>query len=183
MVSSFNIRQAAQCVKQGGIIAYPTEAVYGLGCDPYQPEAVYRLLDLKNRPVEKGLILVGSDISQFNNLIEPLSTEQKQLISNNSLTSWIVPAANAPYWLRGNHRSLAIRLSSHPLVKQLCQTLGQPLVSTSANPAGKSPARNSLQTRHYFHRQLDIILHSATGHLTQPTEIRDLLSNNIIRAN
>ena len=182
-MSPFNIRQAALTVKQGSIIAYPTEAVFGLGCDPYQELSVHQLLVLKNRPVEKGLILVASDISQLDDFIEPLTDKQQQTIINSENTSWIVPARHAPYWLRGQHNSLAIRLSSHPIVKRLCDELQQPLVSTSANPAGKNPARNALQCHHYFHRQLDIILCAATGSLQQPTEIRDLITQKVIRAN
>jgi len=182
-VSSFNIRKAALSIKQGGIIAYPTEAVFGLGCDPYQESSVLQLLALKNRPVEKGLILVVSDLSQLDDFIEPLTDAQQQTITGSENTSWIVPAAHAPYWLRGEHQSLAVRLSSHPIVRQLCDELQQPLVSTSANPAGKNPARNALQCHHYFHQQLDIILRAATGSLQQPTEIRNLLTQEVIRAN
>lgn len=183
MVSPFIIRKAALAVKQGGLIAYPTEAVFGLGCDPYQHAAVQRLLTLKQRPVEKGLILVASDLQQLDDFIEPLTEQQKQTISSHANTSWIVPAKNAPVWLRGQHDSLAIRLSAHPLVRTLCDCLQQPLVSTSANPAGRNPARNNLQCRQYFQHQLDIIINSDTGSLEQPTEIRNLLTRQIIRAN
>lgn len=182
MISSFNIRRACQHVFAGNVIAYPTEAVFGLGCDPYQQQAVYKILALKNRPVEKGLILVGSQIEQFDDFIEPLSAEQQKKIQDNPTTSWIVPAANAPYWLRGRFNTLAIRLSVHPLVKKICDQMQQALVSTSANPAGKTPAKNSLQTHHYFHNEIDIILADSIGSLDKPTEIRDLISNRIIRA-
>ncbi len=183
MVSPFNIRNAALVIKQGGLIAYPTEAVYGLGCDPYQQAAVYQLLALKSRPVEKGLILVVSDLKQLDDFIEPLTNEQIKRIEDSSNTSWLVPACNAPGWLRGSHNTLAIRVSSHPLVKALCKALDQPLVSTSANPGGKQPAKNSLQCHHYFHQELDIIINSNTGSLEQPTEIRDLITQHVIRAN
>ena len=182
MVSPFNIRKAARSVLQGGIIAYPTEAVFGLGCDPYQPSSVYRLLALKNRPVEKGLILVGSQLEQFNDFIEPLSDAQQTTIKSNRETTWVVPAKNAPTWLRGQFSSLAIRLSKHPIVIRLCDELNQPLVSTSANPAGKNPAKNYLQALQYF-KQLDIILHSETGTLNRPTEIRNLIDQSVIRNN
>ena len=183
MVSPFNIRRAASLVWQGGLIAYPTEAVYGIGCDPYQQSAVFRLLKLKSRPVEKGLILVCSNLQQLNDFIEPLTEQQQQQIKLKQNTTWLVPASNAPFWLRGQHQTLAIRLSAHPVVKQLCDALDQPLVSTSANPAGKNPAKNNRQTHQYFHSELDIILGSETGTLGKPTEIRDLLTQQVIRAN
>ncbi|MDH5394091.1 MAG: Sua5/YciO/YrdC/YwlC family protein [Gammaproteobacteria bacterium] len=183
MVSQFNIRKAALAIKQGGIIAYPTEAVYGLGCDPYQQTATFKLLELKNRPVEKGLILVGSRLEQFYDFIEPLTSQQQKLIQSNRQTSWIAPACHAPFWLRGKHQSLAIRLSAHPVVMQLCDTLGQALVSTSANRSHKEPARSGLKAHQYFHHELDVIISADTGTLGQPTEIRDLLTHKIIRAN
>lgn len=183
MLSPFNIRQAALAVKQGGIIAYPTEAVYGLGCDPYQEAAVHQLLVLKKRPIEKGLILVARHLNQLDDFIEPLSNEQKERIQNNRHTTWLVPASHAPTWLRGKHNTLAVRLSAHPVVQQLCSALDQPIVSTSANPAGRNPAQNSLQCHHYFHQELDIIVNADTGSLEQPTEIRDLLTQRVIRAN
>ena len=62
---SGRIREAARSVRRGGIIAYPTEAVYGLGCDPLDGAAVYRLLELKQRPVEKGLILIAARFEQL----------------------------------------------------------------------------------------------------------------------
>jgi len=182
VVSPFNIRKAAHSILQGGIIAYPTEAVYGVGCDPYQSASVFRLLELKNRPVEKGLILVGSSLDQFDDFIEPLTSKQKTLIKDNPTTTWLVPAKHAPDWLKGKHNTLAIRLSAHPLIVALCNETGQALVSTSANPAGKNPAKNNLQARQYF-RQLDIILNSETGTLNRPTEIRNLIDQSIIRSN
>lgn len=182
MVSSFNIRKAAHLILQGGIIAYPTEAVYGIGCDPYQPDSVLHLLELKNRPIEKGLILVGSSLQQFDDFIEPLTKEQQSLIKDNPTTTWLVPAKHAPVWLRGEHNTLAIRLSTHPLIVALCNETGQALISTSANPAGKKPAKNNLQVRQYF-QQLDIILNSETGTLNRPTEIRNLIDQSIIRSN
>ena len=182
MVSPFNIRKAAHTILQGGIIAYPTEAVYGVGCDPYQSASVFRLLKLKNRPIEKGLILVGSKLEQFDDFIEPLSNKQKSTIKNNPTTTWLVPATNAPDWLSGKFNTLAIRLSTHPIIVALCDEIGQALVSTSANPAGKTPAQNNLQARQYF-PQLDIIINSETGTLNRPTEIRNLIDQSIIRSN
>lgn len=182
MVSSFNIRHAALAIKQGGIIAYPTEAVYGLGCDPYQQAAVIQLLKLKDRPPEKGLILIASKLQQLDDFIDPLNNDQQQKIQNNPHTTWLVPATNAPFWIRGRHNTVAVRLSAHSLVKQLCDAVEQPIVSTSANPAGRIPAKNSLQTHHYFHHELDIIINSNTSGHTKPTEIRDLLTDKIIRS-
>jgi len=183
VVSAFIIRKAALAIKQGAVIAYPTEAVFGLGCDPYQQAAVNRLLLLKHRPIEKGLILVASQLQQFDDFIEPLTDKQKQTIQASPHTSWVVPAKHAPFWLRGAHCSLAIRLSTHPLIVALCDSLDQPIVSTSANPSKQTPAKTSLQCHHYFHRELEIIINSETGSLAKPTEIRNLLTQQVIRTN
>ena len=183
MVSAFNIRKAAHAIKLGGLIAYPTEAVFGLGCDPYQLNAVLRLLKLKSRAVEKGLILVASQLEQLSDFIEPLTDEHQQKILAYPETTWLVPANNAPFWIRGSHDTVAIRLSAHSLVKELCNTTNQAIVSTSANPAGRKPAINSLQSHRYFHHELDIILSSETGGHNRPTEIRDLITEKVLRSN
>ena len=70
MVNSWRVQQAAQAIRAGAVIAYPTEAVWGLGCDPWDEEAVERLLLLKGRSVDKGLILVADNIRQFDFLFE-----------------------------------------------------------------------------------------------------------------
>lgn len=182
MASRFIIKQAAHLVNQSGVIAYPTESVYGLGCNPFNEDAVFRLLLLKQRPLEKGLIILASDIEQLSSLIDPLDNEQiKTIHSATQATTWIVPARQAPEWLTGKHHSLAIRITSHPIAKALCSALGYPLVSTSANPSAKPPAMTPLRVRQYFKNQLDLVIHGKNGPLTRPTTIIDLISGKIIR--
>ena len=183
MVSPFRIRHSAYVVQQGSLIAYPTESVYGLGCDPLNPYAVIDLLQLKSRPIEKGLIIIGSALKQLETFIDPLNSDQRnKIINTNKVTTWLAPAHNAPYWLTGKHQTLAIRLTTHPVAKQLCDILGHPLVSTSANPAGKTPATTALKTRLYFDEMIEHIIHGNTGPLNKPTEIRDLVTDTIVRA-
>lgn len=191
-MNHWQLKQAARVIHQGGIVAYPTEAVYGLGCDPLNIDAILRLLALKRRPIEKGLILIASDIEQLLPYMAPLEAKQQKTLEGSwpGPVTWLVPAStDCPPWLTGQHDTLAVRVTNHPVAAALCQTVGHALVSTSANQTDQRPARNPLQVRRYFlqHRrqqgsqQLDRILVGPLGGLTNPTTIRDLKSGQIIR--
>lgn len=187
-MTRWQLQQAARIIRQGGIIAYPTEAVYGLGCDPFNAGAVYRLLELKQRPVEKGLILIASNISQLVPFMAPISTEQQQQLEASwpGPVTWLVPARpETPIWLRGKHDTIAVRVTAHPVAAALCQTIGHALVSTSANPSGRYPATSPLQVRRYFchgKNQIDYIIPGPLGGQARPTAIRDLKTGKTIRS-
>lgn len=167
---------------QGAVIAYPTEAVFGLGCHPLNETAVRRLLLLKKRAIKKGLILIASDFSQVASFLLPLSTQQQQY-TQASETTWVFPASpHAPQWVTGQYNSVAIRITQHPPIQQLCQLFNTALVSTSANISGQDPAQNTQAVISQFNHQLDGILDAPVGHLSKPTEIRDGLTGQIIRA-
>ena len=184
MVSNWQIQQAAQVVRNGGVIAYPTEAVWGLGWDPWHDEAVERLLALKERPVHKGLILVAAEIEQFDFLLEDLPEIWLARLAGSwpGPNTWLVPHQNRmPEWISGQHSSVALRVSDHPQVRALCRLTG-PLVSTSANPAGRPSARSRLRVEQYFPGQLDAVLGGALGGRKNPSLIRDLISGDVVRA-
>jgi len=184
MISSWRVKQAARVVRNGGVIAYPTEAVWGLGCDPWDAQAVERLLALKQRPVEKGLILVADTIHQFDFLLEDFPELWLDRLASTwpGPNTWLVPHQNLlPAWITGAHETVALRVSDHPLVRELCAMVG-PLVSTSANPAGKLPARNSLRIQQYFPDQLDAVVTGSLGGRKNPSVIRDLATGNVLRA-
>lgn len=172
-------------IRKGGVIAYPTEAVWGLGCDPWNSEAVRRILELKSRPVDKGLILVAASIEQVRFLLTPLSEElQQQAISHwPGPVTCLIPDINrqTPDWVRGSHSSIAVRVSEHPVVKALCDSAGMPLVSTSCNPAGQEPARDAAQVRCYFNNQLDYIVPGELGGNQKPSRIIDIVSGKQLR--
>ena len=168
--------------QNGGIFSYPTEAVYGLGCDPDNEKAVQRLLSIKNRPIEKGLILVASDFSQVEKYLQHLSQAQQEF-TKPSDTTYIFPAlASTPKWLTGDFDSLAIRISKHPLVRELCINLDSPLVSTSANLSGLEPAKSVEQVAKQLGGVIDAILEGNTGDSQKPSVIRDSISRQIIRS-
>ncbi|MEK9765410.1 MAG: Sua5/YciO/YrdC/YwlC family protein [Thalassolituus sp.] len=175
-MNPWHLHQAVRCIRAGGVLAYPTEAVWGLGCDPADEDAVRRILTLKSRPEHKGLVLVGSSLEQFKDWILPLAPEDLAKVNETwpGPVTWVLPChESVPTWLRGEHHSLAIRISAHPVVKALCDACG-PLVSTSANPAGKEPARSLLRVRKYFPNGLNCLLPGALGGRSQPSEIRTL---------
>lgn len=186
-MTRWQLQQAVRVIQQGGIIAYPTEAVYGLGCDPFNAEAVLRLLALKGRPMEKGLILIASDISQLRPFMARLSPDQLQQLETSwpGPVTWLVPARpETPTWLRGQHDTIAVRVTGHPVAAALCQAVGHALVSTSANPAGRQPATTPLQVRRYFsdqENQIDHIMVGPLGSHTSPTTIRDLATGQTVR--
>lgn len=184
MVGNWRIQQAARVVHAGGVIAYPTEAVWGLGCDPWDSDAVYRLLALKERPVEKGLILIAGDIDDFDFLLEDLPERWLDRLAGSwpGPNTWLVPhRQRLPEWITGQHDSVALRVTDHPLVARLCAFTG-PLVSTSANPAGRPSARSRLRVEQYFPRQLDAVLDGPLGGRRNPSTIRDVRSGEVIRA-
>ena len=184
MSSRFNLRYAAQICLGGGVIAYPTESVYGLGCDPLDETAVQRILSLKQREVEKGVILISDDIHKLIPFIVISPQQQTQIIQQQDKpTTWLVPASElTPFWIRGSHKKVAVRITQHRVARALCAELPWPIVSTSANPAGLLPARNAIRVQQYFKYQLDDIVAGAVNKLGSPSVIRDLDSNQIIRA-
>lgn len=185
-MSRLHLQQAVRTLRHGGLVAYPTEAVYGLGCDPLNGHAVGHLLALKRRPVEKGLILIASEVEQLSQYIDleslPALRQQEILASWPGPTTWLIPVrTGVPAWLTGKHQTLAVRVTAHPLARALCDAAGFALVSTSANLTDHPPARNALQVRAIFKTQVDCILTGATGRLRKPSEIRHAISGNIIR--
>ncbi len=168
-------RQARRVLAAGGVLAYPTEGVYGLGCDPSCPVAVTRLLSLKGRSWEQGLILVAAEPGQLRPWVAPADPRswERALATWPGPVTWVLPAAAwVPPWIRGRHPTVAVRVTAHPLAAALCRAWGGPLVSTSANRHGRPPARTALQVRRAFPRGLDLILPGRTLGLGGPTEIR-----------
>lgn len=184
MPHPWQIRRAARALCAGGVIAYPTETVFGLGCDPLDSNAVERILELKQRPQEKGLILIGANLQQ---LLPYIDVQDQTLLNKLTQTTprpttWICPLRNdVPQWLSGKHNSIAVRITTSPIAQQLCQRLGSAIVSTSANPAGLKPARSLLAIQRYFGDQLDYVLNGPSDAKARPSRIVDLVSGRVIR--
>ena len=174
-----------EALLSGAVIAYPTEAVWGLGCDPWNETAVTRLLKIKQRNWQQGLILVASRWHHIEPLLASLKPHQLRCLQASwpGPTTWLLPDLKrwiAP-WIKGRYDTVAVRLSAHPLIANLCDAIGGLLVSTSANRSGVAPTRSSLQVRLAFGQTLDYILPGTVGHATQPSRICDLQTGAIIR--
>ena len=181
------IAEAASALKDGGVIAYPTEAVWGVGCDPADEAAVMRLLAIKQRAVDKGLILVAGSTGQFDGLLDwdmlPTDRSEAVFASWPGPHTWIVPATGrVPHWITGAHDGVAVRVSAHPVVVALCTAFGGPLVSTSANRGGEAPAFSRAQLDPTLLMQLDGVCEGDTGGLAAPTPIRDARTGTQLRA-
>jgi L-threonylcarbamoyladenylate synthase len=182
--SLITIDQAAGCLGDGKIIGYPTEAVYGLGCDPRNETAVRQLLSLKARPASAGLILIADDIKRFLPFIKPLSRKfmKRAMSAWPGAVTWLVPRADdVPSWLAGDHQTIALRLPDHPVCKALCAAFGGAIVSTSANPRHAAPARSAGEMEAYFGTSLCGVVAGSLGDGDGPSEIRDLISGCVLR--
>ncbi|KAA9131318.1 tRNA threonylcarbamoyladenosine biosynthesis protein RimN [Marinihelvus fidelis] len=173
--------QAAAVMHDGGVIAYPTEAVFGLGCDPHNEKAVRRILALKQRAESMGLILIGSDFTQFSGWVGDANPEPALATWPGPVT-WLFPkAADAPHFITGDHPTQALRVTAHEGCRALCDAFGGPVVSTSANPHGTPPARSAGEVETYFGDFIDGIVAGALGGKDNCSEIRDLATGKILR--
>ncbi|HRP72888.1 MAG TPA: Sua5/YciO/YrdC/YwlC family protein [Luteimonas sp.] len=173
-----SVEEAITVLHRGGLITCPTEGVWGLGCDPFDEAAVLRLLALKQRAVDKGLILVAASAAQLDGLVDwdalPPARREAVLASWPGPHTWIVPVtAKVPGWIRGSHDTVAVRVSAHPIVAALCAGFGDPLVSTSANVAGDPPPLALADLAPRIRDGVDAIVAGETSGLSQPTTIRD----------
>lgn len=184
-LSDWQLQSARRTLLTGGVIAYPTEAVWGLGCDPWDQQAVERILDLKQRPMAKGMILVAASLAQVEFLLAPLPAEVRQAAEQHwpGPVTCLVPDVHrqVPEWVRGRHSTIAVRVSAHPVVRALCTAAGRPLVSTSCNPAGRQPARYPWQVRRYFDDRLDRIVPGPLGGRRNPSRIIDIVTGQQLR--
>ncbi|QUM87415.1 threonylcarbamoyl-AMP synthase [Moritella sp. 36] len=184
--NSTAISNAVTALHNQQVIAYPTEAVFGLGCDPMSEKAVQRLLSIKQRPVEKGLILIAANLAQLNDYVDftALSTVQINLINQTwpGPVTWVMPAkAQVPKWLTGQFDSIAVRVSAHPTVQALCLAFGSPITSTSANLTGLTPCVTAAEVTCQLGPLLGAIVDEAVGELAQPTTIRDAVTGKTYR--
>ena len=183
-MSSNQINEAVHILQHGGVIAYPTESVYGLGCDPANQQAIQKLLKLKRRERAKGLILIAADFKQLSSYLAEIEEDLKEqvLATWPGPVTWLWPAkSSVSTWLRGEHATIAIRVTNHPIAAELCQAFDGAIVSTSANVSGTPPARTAEEVRAQFNDQLDFVVEGEVGGLAKPSQIRDVLSGKILR--
>lgn len=181
-----NFEAVVQALHQGEVIAYPTEGVFGVGCDPDNLDAIDKLLTLKQRPIEKGLILIAANYQQLQPYIDDnqLSAEQLETVKSSwpGPVTWVMPVKEgASSHLTGQFNSIAVRVTDHPLVQKLCLAFGRPLTSTSANLTGLEPCRTTEEVEQQLGDKLVAILDGKVGGRTQPTEIKDAKTSKVLR--
>lgn len=177
-------RHIAAHLGRGGLIAYPTEYCYGLGCDPRNRQAVKKLLKLKMRPQHKGLILIAGKFKQLAPYLQPLSPSEQDILRRDGAQAitYIMPAKpGTPRWLRGTHDALAVRITVHHQAANLCNALNMALVSTSANRSGQQPTRTYAQCQRLFGGKVRV-LPGKVGKRKKPSTIRAWVSGKIVRA-
>ena len=177
------IKKIHQLLVNGGVIAYPTESVFGLGCDPSNEQAVLKIMKIKKRSLEMGLVLLAPSFEIVSDWVN-INNEQLEVFTGPSLrpTTYIVPASDsAPKWLAVKN-TLAIRLSNDLFIKKICNLLGLPIVSTSANLHGEQPCRSADEVEKIMGSQLDYIVFKKTGSFNNPSTIIDLSSGKTIRS-
>lgn len=182
---TFRLRLALEALAAGGVVACPAEAVWGLSCDPWDEDAVERLLEMKQRPVHKGLILVAGDLAHVAPFLQPLApaVQRKVMLSWPGPNTWLLPHRDlVPATVTGEHATVAVRVTAHPVLAALCRAWGGPLVSSSANLAGRQAPRDLWQVTRYFYGQLDAVVPGAVNRAARPSVIRDVLSDRVLRS-
>lgn len=170
-------------LKRGGLVAYPTESCYGLGCDPRNVRALKRLIRLKGRSAAKGLLLIADHFKRLQAFVRPLNADDRARMRRSwpGPVSWVVPASAAcPPLLTGGRATIAIRVTAHPIAARLCRRLGMALVSTSANKSGKKPAQTAAECRRIFGARVRVI-DGRIGQRRRPSTLIDLATGTVLR--
>lgn len=184
MTSPFQFRHAARLLHQGGVIAYPTEAVFGLGCDPLNRVAFDHLLQIKGRAAAKGVILIAATLEQLAPYLDPGVALRPEIAASwPGPHTWVVAAhPHCPAWLTGGRTTIAVRVTAHVAAAALCSAFGGAIVSTSANRSGQPPIRRVAQLQRQLGSEVDMLLHAPLGGLQSATAIRDGDSGALLRA-
>jgi L-threonylcarbamoyladenylate synthase len=178
------LQQAVRVLRQGGVVAYPTEGCYGLGCDPRNIRAVQNILRLKGRSWRQGLILIGAHWRHVAGWVDDsdATAVERARATWPGPHTWLLPVrSGASRWVRGEHDTIAVRLTAHPLAAALCRLFNSAIVSTSANRHARPPAVNAAQVRGQFGGRVDFVLEGALGGLGRPTAIRDARTGELVR--
>ncbi len=184
-MNGIDITAGARLIELGAVVAYPTEACFGIGCDPANAFAMQRIATMKGRPYGKGFIVIAHRVES---LLPYLSLKDPSIMTQPLLTwpgpyTWIFPASSAAQRLGcAVDGKIAVRVTAHPVAAKLCQLTGGAVVSTSANTHGKKPIRKYLEVNRVFGRKLDFVVRGTLGKQMRPTQIRDAVTGVLIRA-
>ena len=174
------LTRAARIIKNGGIVAYATEYCFGFGCDPMNRSAVLRLLRIKRRMSDKGLILIAANVDQLDSYVDDVPAPV--LATWPGPHTWLLePREGVPGWITGDHPKIALRVTAHPQAAALCRAAGMAIISTSANRSGGTPTRSYRETLRRFKGEVDFVLPGMVGEAPAPTPIRDAASGALMR--
>ena len=184
-IDPFHIHSAVQTLKQGKLIGYPTESMFGIGCDPKQSSAIERILEIKQRSPAMGLILIASDISQLEPWVDFKQVPDMQTLLSSwpGHETWLVPAKkHVSNLLTGSHDTLAVRVSAHPIVCQLCDNFKAAITSTSANKNGQPESGSVFSAQQIFNAEIDYYVPGEITGKGRASRIRHALTGQVIRA-
>lgn len=137
-----DLQRAAAVLRAGGIVVYPTDTVWGLGCDARRGEAVRRIFQIKRRADAKAMICLVPDLESLRQVVGEIPDEALEMIGGDRPTTVVYPrAAGLASELLSADGSAGLRVTREAFSSQLCRLLGAPLVSTSANLSGRPAAR------------------------------------------
>ena len=180
MIPKLNPFGASKIIKNGGNAIYPTEGIYGIGCDPFNKSSVENIFDIKGRDLTKNFIILASNINYLKRIIDNNFFKNKALIDGSFIT-WVVPInKECPPWLTSN-KSIAIRITNHPIVDELCENLGGPIISTSANCSNQEYVNDITIIGDIFDGKIDCIVKGQLGNEKKSSMIKDILTNEILR--
>ena len=181
---SDDIKKAVDVLRRGGIIAYPVESIFGLGCDPYNEQAVKKILKIKKRTIKCGFVLVACNWEQIYTMISPITQEQFDIIDKTwpGNNTWLFPKKpDLPMWITGDSQRVALRIPDHPVPKLLAQLFHNPVISTSVNIHGETPCKTALEVQRKFNAHVDYIIHRDVGHYKSASTIRDVVTLQVVR--
>jgi len=182
MPTSFQYRLAAHIIHRGGVIACPTDTIYGLSCNPFDIDAVDRVMHVKRRAANKNFILLAGSIEQAEDLITMDTEERSRILDATRPTSWVATArADTPHWLLDSSGQVTIRVSRHPNVTRLCDAVGTAVISTSANLSGRRPATSAMHLHQTFHDEIDLIIANDCETDGRPSKVIRLCDNHVFR--
>ena len=182
-----SIERAAAVLREGGIAAIPTDTLYGLAVDPFDPAAVSKLFTIKNRAIEKAVPLVASDLEQVRSRIGALPTVGERLAKQfwpGPLTLVLAaPAALAPE-VTGGRATVGIRIPDHEVTRALCAAARTPLTATSANISGRPATADPDVVASELGARIDLLLDAGRTAGGAPSTIVDVTGSEprLIRA-
>ena len=180
MIPKINTSDASDIIKNGGVVIYPTEGIYGIGCDPYNKHSVEKIFHIKGRDYDKRFILISSQAEFLTDIID-IDIAQDERLKSKDFVTWIVPAKNScPSWLKSD-AGVAVRITQHPVVNDLCNKLGSPIISTSANYANQEYINDISIIEKLFNGKVSCIVNGKLGNKKKPSTVRDIISNEVLR--